>query len=106
MEFSEARDLIATSFKEAGGCNYEGDGILVVGTNSQSAEVHIRESGNAVEVYSKLNGLEGGSFFKHAKLAHLTADQAREFGKSSASFCFNALEKTCSSQKSAEGKEE
>ena len=98
MEFSEARDLIIAAFKEVGGCNYESSNVLVVGTNSQNVEVHIRECNGAVEVFSKLNGLEGSSFFKHAKLAFLTASQAREIGKSSASFCFSALEKENSNE--------
>jgi hypothetical protein len=93
MDFKEARDLVISAFKEAGGCNYEGDNVLVVGTNSRSIEVHIRESGSAIEMFSKLNGVEGSSFFKHIKLAYMTAEQAKEAGRSIASFCFNTLEK-------------
>ena len=98
MEFKEARDLVAAAFKEVGGCNYEGDNVLVVGTNSQSAEVHIRECNGAIELFSKLNGIEGSGFFKHIKFACMTADQAKEAGRSAANFCFNALEKKSSNE--------
>lgn len=93
MEFKEARDLVISAFKEAGGCNYEDDNTIVVGTNSQSIEVHIRECNGAIEMFSKLNGVEGSSFFKHIKLAYMTVEQAREAGRSIASFCFSTLEK-------------
>ena len=93
MEFKEARDLVAAAFKEVGGCNYEDGNVIVVGTNSQSVEVHIRECNGAIELFSKLNGVEGSSFFKHIKLACMTADQAKEAGKSIANFCFSILEK-------------
>ena len=93
MEFKEARDLVIAAFKEVGGCNYEGDNVLVVGTNSRSIEVHLRECNGAIEMFSKLNGVEGSSFFKHIKLTYMTAEQAKEAGRSIASFCFNTLEK-------------
>ena len=93
MEFKEARDLVISAFKEAGSCNYEGDNVLVVGTDSQSIEVHIRESTGAIEMFSKLNGVEGSGFFKHIKLAYMTAEQAKEVGRSIASFCFSTLDK-------------
>jgi len=98
MEFKEARDLVVAAFNEVGGCNYEGDNVLVVGTNSRSAEVHIRESTGAIEMFSKLNGIEGSGFFKHIKLAYMTAEQAKEAGRSAANFCFNALEKESSNE--------
>lgn len=98
MEFKEAKDLVIAAFKEVGGCNYEDGSIIVVRTNSQSAEVHIRECNGAIELFSKLNGVEGSSFFKHIKLACMTADQAKEVGRSAANFCFNVLEKESSNE--------
>lgn len=98
MEFKEARDLVVVAFKEVGGCNYEDDNTIVVGTNSRSVEVYIRECNGAIEMFSKLNGIEGSSFFKHIKLACMTAEQAKEAGKSIANFCFNALEKESSNE--------
>lgn len=98
MDFKEARDLVVAAFKEVGRCSHEGDNVLVVGTNSLSVEVHIRESGGAIEMFSKLNGIEGSNFFKHIKLACMTVDQAKEAGRSAANFCFNVLEKESSNE--------
>ncbi len=98
MEFKEARDLVVAAVKEVSGCNYEIDNALVVGADGRSVEVHIRESSGAIEMFSKLNGIEGSSFFKHIKLACMTIDQAKEAGRSIANFCSSALEKESSNE--------
>ena len=97
MEFEQARSVFVgafkSAFKDTCGRAEEADGVLIVETRGGRVEVHVRDSGGAIEVYSKLSGVEGSGFFKHAKLAGLTAGQAEEMGKSSAGFCSVVLEK-------------